>query len=90
MFGGTPMAEDLVYALYAFLAFSEVLVLFASAIGVLVFIACELIGMLGSLADAAVSYGSRSGQHSVKTLRTMGAAAGARSRVIPGGHNERF
>lgn len=84
------MAEDIVYALYTFLAFSEVLVLLASAIAVLTFGVWQVVKKFRSLMDVVADSGSGSTEPSVQTLNPVGAGSGRRAPVIPGGHNERF
>ncbi len=84
------MIDDLVYALYAFLAFFEVLVLLASAIGVLTFVVWQVIKKIRSLTDAAMNSEPRSSQPSVQILNPVAASAARGAHVIPGGHNERF
>jgi hypothetical protein len=84
------MIEGIVYSLYSFLAFAEVAVLLASAIGFFAFVALKVIEKIRSLMDSTVSAEPSDTQPQIRTLHPLGAIAGRRSRQIPGGHNERF
>ena len=84
------MIDDLIYALYSFLAFAEVAVLIASAAGFFGFIAWQIIKKIQSVLDATVNAEAPEPKPQIKTLLPLGATAGKRARPIPGGHNERF
>jgi hypothetical protein len=84
------MIEDLVYALYSFLAFAEVAVLIASAAGFFGFVAWQVIRKIQSVLDATVNAEAPEPKPQIKTLNPFGATVGKRARPIPGGHNERF
>ena len=78
------------YLLYLVLSFTEVLVLFASAIGLLVFIVREIVRAIESLLDAAMNAISASKQPRIESLQPLGVGGKGRVRIIPGGHNEHF
>ena len=84
------MIEGIVYSLYSFLAYAEVLVLIASAIALFAFLAWQLFKKIRSLTDAAITAVSPSAESDLETLNPASATAGKRSRVISGAHNERF
>jgi hypothetical protein len=86
---GTPIVEVTVYLLYAFLAFAEVLVLFAVAIALFVFALRQLVKWIGSLIDAALSARSADAA-GVRTPDPFRFAVQKNVRRIPGGHNEVF
>ena len=54
----SPVVEGLVYSLYAFLAYTEVMVLIASAVAVFAFVAWQVIKKIRSLTDAAIDAAS--------------------------------
>ena len=78
------------YLLYLVLSFTEVLVLFASAIGLLVFIVREIVRAIEGLLDAAMNAISASKQPRIESLQPLGVGGKGRVRIIPGGHNEHF
>jgi hypothetical protein len=84
------MIDDLIYALYSFLAFAEVAVLIASAAGFFGFIAWQVVGKIQGVLDATVNAEAPEPKPQIKTLHPLGATVGKRARPIPGGHNERF
>ncbi len=84
------MVEVSVHLLYLFLAFAEVLVLLASAMGLLGFVVWRLAKKILDILDAGVTAKSPDTQPPIKTSSPLGAMAGRRARQIPGGHNERF
>jgi hypothetical protein len=84
------MVETTVYLLYSVLAFTAVLVLFASTIGLIALAARQVIRKIRSLMDAAIDARSSSTAAYVKTLNPLGVAVERRARRISGGHNERF
>ena len=75
---------------YSILAFAEVLVLFASAIGLFVFIVKEVVREINRLFDAAAAAASANKESSVKSRDPVSVGAGSRLHRIPGGHNEHF
>ena len=78
------------YLLYSVLAFAEVLVLFASTIGLLALAARQVTRKIRSLMGAPINTGSASTEPYVKTLNPLGVTVERHARQIPGGHNERF
>lgn len=78
------------YLLYFVLSLTEVLVLFASAIGLLVLIFKETARFIDGLLDAALNAVSPSGRPRIALLDPLGVGGKGRVRMIPGGHNERF
>jgi len=78
------------YLLYLVLSFTEVLVLFASAIGLLMFIVREIVRAIEGLLDAAMNAISASKQPRIESLQPLGVGGKGRVRIIPGGHNEHF
>jgi hypothetical protein len=85
-----PIVEATVYLLYSVLAFTTVLVLFASTFALLALAARHVIRKICSLMDAAIDAKSRSTEPYVKILNPLGIAVERRARQIPGGHNEGF
>jgi hypothetical protein len=75
---------------YSALAFVEVLVLFASAISVLVLVVRQAVREINRLLDAAFDAASPSTESSVKNPEPVSATAGSRTRKVVGGHNEQF
>jgi hypothetical protein len=84
------MVEVTVSLLYSVLAFTAVLVLFASTIGLFALAARQVIRKIRSLMDAAINAGSPGTEHHLKTLNPLGVAVEKRARQIQGGHNVRF
>ena len=84
------IVEITVHLLYLVLAFTSVLVLLASTIGLFVFTTRLAARKIGSLMDTAVDAGSPGTEPYVKTLNPLGVAVERGARQIPGGHNERF
>jgi uncharacterized membrane protein len=85
-----PIVEVAVYLLYSILAFSAVLVLFASTIGLFGLAVVHMIRKIRNIMEAAIDAGPPRTEPYVKTLSPLGVAVAARARQIPGGHNERF
>jgi hypothetical protein len=75
------------YLLYSILAFAEVLVLFASATGLVVLAVRQVIKGVSGLIDAAIDAGLPDARRRFAALDPFGAR---RVREIPGGHNEHF
>ncbi len=75
---------------YSALAFGEILVLLASAIGVLVLVLQEIVAVLGSAVDKAVNAATSGRESRAKSPNPFTVTAGSRVRRIPGGHNEIF
>jgi hypothetical protein len=84
------MVEATVYLFYSVLAYTTVLVLFASTIGLLALTARHVIRKICGLVDAAIDAKSRSTEPYVEILNSLGIAVEGRARQIPGGHNEGF
>lgn len=78
------------YLLCLVLSFAEVLVLFASAIGLLVLFVKEAVMSIEGLLDAAMNAMSPGGRPGIESLEPVGVGGKGRVRIIPGGHNERF
>ena len=78
------------YSLYGFLAYAEVLVLIASALALFAFLTWQAVKKIRSLMDAAINAASPSAEPGLDTFNPASAAAGRRTRVISGAHNERF
>jgi hypothetical protein len=72
------------YLLYSILAFAEVLVLFASAISLVVLAVRQVIKAISGLIDAAINAGLPDAQPRFTALDPAGV------RRVPGGHNEHF
>jgi hypothetical protein len=75
---------------YSVLAFAELLMLFASIVGVIVFAVRCAVGAVDRFIEAAVDASARDGEPGVRKPLRLNVAAEAGSRRIPGGHNERF
>lgn len=75
---------------YSCLAFAEILVLFASIIGLLTFAVRQLIAITDALLSAAIDAGSRNSQPRDKRPNTFNLMFEGRPRRILGGHNEPF
>jgi hypothetical protein len=86
---GIPVAEAAVYLLYLFLAFSEVLVLFAVTIALLAFAVRQVLRSIGNLIEAVINPTSAGAAAGIKTSNPFRLAA-PRNVRIPGGHNEVF
>jgi len=76
--------------LYSVLAFTAVLVLFASTIGLFALAAIQVIRKIRSFMGAAINAGSPGTEPYLKTLNPLGVAVEKRARQIQGGHNVRF
>jgi hypothetical protein len=86
----SPIVETAMYLLSTVLAFAEVVVLFASAIGLLVLAASLVLKKFLSLTDATIKAGSPRTKSYIKTLNPFGSAIERPVRRIPGAHNEYF
>jgi hypothetical protein len=86
----SPVAEIAVSLLYSVLSYTAVLVLFASAISLLIFIARIIIREIRVLIGATDEARSSVAEPRVKTLNPVGIAVGSRGRQIRGAHNDRF
>ena len=75
---------------YSCLAFAEVLVLFASVIGLLTFVVKQLVALTDALLSAVINAGSRTSQPRVKGRSAFNLIFESRPRKILGGHNELF
>jgi hypothetical protein len=75
------------YLLYSILAFAEVLVLFASAISLVVLALRQVIRAISGLIDAAINAGLPDARRRFAALDLLGTR---RVREVPGGHNEHF
>jgi len=78
------------YYLLLVLSFSEVLVLFASAIGLFVFVLRETVRAIDDLLEAAINVRWPGAQSGVKAQGLLCVGFKSRLRMIPGGHNEHF
>jgi hypothetical protein len=85
-----PMVQVTVYLLYSILAFTSVVVLFASTIGLFALAARQVLRKIRGLMDAAIDAGAPRTKPYIKTLNPLSVAFDRRARQIPGGHNERF
>lgn len=72
---------------YAVLAFAETLVLFASILGLLVFVLRQMVRGINVVIDAAINASSLDTMPRDRNPSRLNVAAAHR---IPGGHNERF
>jgi hypothetical protein len=84
------IVETTVYLLYSVLAFTAVLVLFASTIGLFALAARQVIRIIRSLVEAILDAGSPNTEPYVKTLNPRSFMVDRRVHRIPGGHNEHF
>ncbi len=75
---------------YSVLAFAEILMLFASIIGVLVFAVRRTIEGIDRLIDAAIDLNTRDKEPRVRGRSCLNVAVESGFHRIPGGHNERF
>ena len=75
---------------YSVLAFAEVLMLFASVIGVLVFVVRCTVRAIDQFIEAAIDSSAGDTAPGARKPLRLDVAAETGSRRIPGGHNERF
>ena len=75
---------------YSALAFAEILMLFASVIGILVFAVRRAVRAINSLMDTAINSNSPDAEPRVRRQRRLKVATESGLHKIPGGHNERF
>ncbi len=75
---------------YSVLAFAEVLMLFASVIGVLVFAVRCTVRAIDRFIEAAIDSSTGDAAPGARKPLRLDVAVEAGSRRIPGGHNERF
>ena len=75
---------------YSVLAFAELLMLFGSIVGIIVFAVRRVVRAVDRFIEAAVDASARDAEPGVRKPLRLNVAAGAGARRIPGGHNERF
>lgn len=81
---------NLLAHVYSVLAFAEVLMLFASLIGVVVFAVRCAVRAIDRFIEAAVDANARDVEPGVRKPRRLNVVVETGSHRIPGGHNERF
>jgi hypothetical protein len=75
---------------YSVLAFAELLMLFGSIVGIIVFAVRRAVRAVDRFIEAAVDASTRDAEPDARKPLRLNVAAESGSRRIPGGHNERF